>query len=85
MAINEKFSTAEKRTYQALNILGLTVLFLALALIYFAGLDFYTGMFLAFIGKLMALLSGYGYMNEIPIRSVASIASFLNQRSSMRK
>ena len=80
MAMNEKFSTAEKRTYQALNILGLTVLFLALALIYFAGLDFYTGMFLAFIGKLTALLGGYGYMNEIPIRGIASISRFLNKK-----
>lgn len=78
--MNEKLSAAEKRTYQVLNIVGLTVLFLALALIYFAGLDFYTGMFLAFIGKLMALLSGYGHENEIPIRGIASISRFLNKK-----
>lgn len=80
MNLNQKLSKLEVRTYQALNMIGLIVLFAALAAIYFCDLDFYIGMFIAFLGKFTALFFGYAYENQIRVWGISSLINFLSKK-----
>lgn len=76
MKLNVKLSKSEIFVYQVFNITGLVIIFSALAAIYFCGLDFYIGMFVAFLGKLMALFFGYAYESQIRVWGVAPLIRF---------
>lgn len=48
--------------------------------IYFCKLDFYVGMFLAFLGKLIALFFGYAYESQVRVWGVAPLVRFFLRR-----